>query len=122
MTSAMVDRLILAVLAVDGFVVAVLEVLYLPTYLGGAQFPISILVAAVVNVALVLVTTRITQRGVLVLAPLLAWVLGLVVCMMQVPGGSIVLTQTEHTRTLLLLLMGLGPAVLTAAYRRRTTA
>ena len=112
------DFLILVFLVVDGFVTAILEVLYLPLYLGGHPFPISIAVAAVLNVALVVLASTITTRGGFVVAPLVAWVVGLFLCSVSTPGGSVIMTSHEQGRTLLLLIVGLVPAIGYLALRR----
>lgn len=112
------DYLILAFLVVDGFITAILEVLYLPAYLGTHQFPISIAVAAVLNVALVALAATVTRRGGLIALPLLTWLIGLGVCTMSTSGGSVIMTSHEQGRTLLLLVIGLLPAILFLVLRR----
>jgi hypothetical protein len=112
------DFAILVFLAFDGFLTAVLEVLYLPLYVAGHQFPVSIVVAAVVNLALVLLVASVTSRGGFLVAPLLLWVVGLFVCAMSTPGGSVIMTSHEQGRTLVLLVVGLLPAAGYLALRR----
>lgn len=111
------DYLILAVLMVDGFVTAIVQVLYLPSSIGTHEFPISIAVAAVLNVALVYLASTVASGGLAVL-PLLAWGFGLMVCTMSTSGGSVLMTNHETGRTLLLLLVGLLPAVAYLSLRR----
>jgi hypothetical protein len=107
---AAVGRLALVLLVVDGFITALLEVLYLPLYVGSTPLPITVVVAAVVNVGLVVSAARLTGRIAVVGAPLVAWLVGFGVCLLSTRGGSVVLSQHEGGRTLLLLVVGLLPA------------
>lgn len=100
--------LLAAVLVFDGLLTLVLEVLFLPIYVGGHPFPITAVIAAVVNVLLVramgLVVTRPAAMGL----PLIAWLFGYLVCASPGPGGDIMLVA-DWTAALLLAL-GLAPA------------
>ncbi|MFC8044250.1 hypothetical protein [Nocardia sp. NPDC057353] len=97
--------IILVVLTVDAVITLLLEVLYLPTYLGSVAFPISALVAGAVNTALVYAASTVSDRTVLQLLPLIVWTLGFLVCATTGPGGDMLLGSTWQT--LLLLLCGL---------------
>lgn len=97
--------IILVVLTADALITLVLEVLYLPTYLGSVAFPISALVAGAVNIGLVYAASTVTDRIGLQLLPLIAWTLGFLVCATSGPGGDVLLGSTWQT--LLLLLCGL---------------
>lgn len=97
--------IILVVLTVDALVTLVLEVLYLPTYLGSVAFPLSALIAGAVNIGLVYVASTVSDRTGLQLLPLIVWTLGFLVCATTGPGGDVLLGSTWQT--LLLLLCGL---------------
>lgn len=108
--------LLAAVLVFDGLLTLVLEVLFLPLYVGRHPFPITAVIAAVVNVLLVramgLVVTRPAAMGL----PLIAWLFGYLVCASPGPGGDIMLAA-DWTAALLLAL-GLAPAAV-YLFRRR---
>ena len=98
----------MALLVFDGFLCAVLSVLFLPLWLGATPFPISILFAAVVNVLLVIAARSVTGRVSSGLLPLGGWLVGFVLCMFGGPGGDILLLPSVWT--VLLLVGGLVPA------------
>lgn len=102
------DRVLLAVLMFDGFLCAVLSVLFLPLYVGGTPFPIVILIAAVANLMLVRTARSVTGRGGTGFLPLAAWLFGFAVCLIGGPGGDIVLLQSVWT--LLLVIGALVPS------------
>ncbi|MGC0362958.1 hypothetical protein ABH922_000942 [Rhodococcus sp. 27YEA15] len=104
---AWLDPIILGVLIFNGFTCAVLSVLFLPTYIGSTPFPISILVAAVVNLALVVTARGVTKSGTAAL-PLIGWVAGFVLCMIGGPGGDVLVLSSPLT--LLLVAGALVPA------------
>ncbi|TXG92858.1 hypothetical protein DW322_18370 [Rhodococcus rhodnii] len=108
MPRRVVELLGITVLVVDGFLCAVFAVLFLPTYLGGVAAPVSVVAAAVVNVLLVMGVRQFTDRIGVAFAPLAAWLAGFVLCMAGGPGGDVLLTA--DVRTLLLFVLGLGPA------------
>lgn len=101
------DPVILGVLIFDGFLCAVLSVLFLPTHLGTTAFPISILVAAVANLALVIAARTVTTPGRAAL-PLAGWIVGFLVCMVGGPGGDVLVLSSPLT--LLLLVGAIAPA------------
>ncbi|NUS45504.1 MAG: hypothetical protein HOQ24_17660 [Mycobacteriaceae bacterium] len=115
------SRVVLALLVLDGFVTAVLEVLYLPTYLGQYPFPLSVALAAVLNAALVFAAATVAAgSGLRMAAPLIAWITGLACCAFALaPGGSILLTAGMSGRALLLLIVGATPAALYAMFTSR---
>ncbi|MBF6174466.1 hypothetical protein IU476_23640 [Nocardia blacklockiae] len=96
------------VLVFDGVLSLALEVLYLPSYLGGTPFPISVLAAAVVNVLLVMGMGVVVARPAAMALPLLAWLLGFLICSASGPGGDVLLTDSWTSP--LLLGCGLIPA------------
>lgn len=108
MTEKTADHVVLAVLTVDGFITAILGALFLPAYIGSVPFPISAVCTAVVNIALVYLAARVTDRNILTALPLVGWGLGFLLCMGQGPGGDIILAATWQT--LVFLLLGLAPA------------
>ncbi|MGW0172554.1 hypothetical protein ACWDUM_01785 [Rhodococcus sp. NPDC003322] len=101
------DRFILVLLVFDGFLTAILAVLFLPARLGSAPFPVSVLAAAVVNVLLVLGARTVTDRPGRYALPLAGWFVGFLVCMVGGPGGDSLLIA--DWRSLLLLVGGLVP-------------
>src|SRR6478735_3358206 len=101
-------RVTLALLVFDGFLCAVLSVLFLPTYLGATPFPISILAAAVANLALVIAARSPTGRVGTGVLPLTGWGFGFLLCMFGGPGGDVLMLASVWT--LLLLIGSLVPA------------
>lgn len=106
--SGFLDRIVLALLVFDGFLTAILAVLFLPVRVGEVPVPLSALVAALVNVLLVVGARSVTDRPGRAALPLLGWFVGFAVCMVGGPGGDAVLLA--DWRTLLLLAGGLIPA------------
>ncbi|MCQ4119933.1 hypothetical protein [Rhodococcus tibetensis] len=104
-------RVTLALLVFDGFLCAVLAVLFLPMYLGATPFPVSILVAGAVNVALVIAARSATGRVGSAALPLVGWTAGFLLCMLGGPGGDILLLASAWT-----LLLFLGGLISPAAY------
>ncbi|WP_024800001.1 hypothetical protein [Nocardia sp. BMG51109] len=96
------------VLVFDGALSLALEVLYLPAYIGGTAFPVSALFAVVVNVLLVAGMSVVVTRPAAMALPLLAWLLGFLVCSTTGPGGDVLLT--DNWTTPLLLACGLVPS------------
>ncbi|MFI5777939.1 hypothetical protein [Nocardia sp. NPDC051570] len=97
-----------AVLVLDGLLSLALEVLYLPTYVGSTPVPISAGVAAVVNVALIAGMGVVVTRPAALSLPLVAWLLGFLICSTAGPGGDVMLT--DDWTSPLLLACGLVPA------------
>jgi hypothetical protein len=106
---------IIGVLVLDALITLALEVLYLPTYIGTVAFPLSAVLAGVVNVLLVMGVRSITHRVRAMLLPLAAWTLGFLTCSVTGPGGYIMLGS--DWRTLLLLFCGLVPPLLYIYFR-----
>lgn len=107
--TAVLDRVVhvvLALLVFDALLTLVLEVLFLPLYVGSIAFPISAVLAAVVNVLLILGARTVTDRTGLQSLPLIAWCLGFVVLLFGGPGGDVLLAPIWQT--LLLLIMGIA--------------
>ncbi|MEE2034527.1 hypothetical protein [Rhodococcus chondri] len=99
---------LVGLLVADGALCAVLSVFYLGLYIGGVPFPITILLAAVINLLLVMAVR--TETGSLGTAawPLLAWVVGFGLCLLGGPGGDMVVVA--DWRILLLPIAALAPA------------
>ncbi|MEV6767165.1 hypothetical protein AB0N05_00885 [Nocardia sp. NPDC051030] len=127
-------------LAVDALITLVLEVLFLPIYAGQARVPgsepvlamaaplastsmtegaipvpVTVLVAAIVNVLLVMGMSVVTSKIPVMIIPLMVWTLGFLVCASTGPGGDIMLMSDWPT--MLLLIAGLLPAGLYLYWR-----
>jgi hypothetical protein len=92
----------------DGFLSAVLGVLFLPTYLGGVAFPLSALVSGLANVLLVLAAQSVVGPGRRAAWPMVGWGVGFLLCAVGGPGGDVLLPQTWPS--LALLVLGVFPA------------
>ncbi|MBF6327345.1 hypothetical protein IU452_02305 [Nocardia transvalensis] len=97
-----------ALLVFDAVLSLALEVLYLPTYVGGTPVPISAAAAAVGNVLLVAGMGVVVSRPAAMALPLIAWLLGFLICSTAGPGGDVLLTDDWSSP--LLLACGLIPA------------
>ncbi len=106
---------IISVLVLDALITLVLEVLYLPTYINTVAFPLSAVLAGVVNILLVMGVRSITHRVGVMILPLAAWTFGFLLCSVSGPGGDILLGS--DWRTLLLLFCGLVPPLLYIYFR-----
>lgn len=105
----LLSGLIVALLLFDALLTLVVEVLFLPLYLGSLAVPVSALLAAPINVALVYGMESVTGRLGFLFAPVVAWVFGFLVFASRGPGGDVMLGS--DARTLLLLACGvLAPA------------
>jgi hypothetical protein len=106
----LLDTATLAVLVVDGFLVAVVAALFLPAYLGAVAFPISAVLAALANVALIYAARSVRDSLAVAALPLAGFGAGFLAGVTEGPGGDIVLGASWQT--LLLLVLGAGiPAV-----------
>ncbi|WP_282781370.1 MULTISPECIES: hypothetical protein [unclassified Nocardia] len=129
---------IAALLVLDGVVSLVLEALFLPIYLGHADvvaahpttaqaaalaadltagavpFPVTALIAAVVNVLLLKGMSTVTDRLGLIALPLTAWTLSYLLLTFGGPGGDVLFVNDWPT--LALLVCGLLPAGLYLYY------
>jgi hypothetical protein len=102
-----VAGLVLLVLLVDALLLAAVELLYLPLRIGPVPVPITILLAAVTTPWLVRSAARLGGGGVVAAAPLVTWVLGVLVLGMAGPGGDVLLPV--HWRSVVLLGAGMFP-------------
>ena len=81
---------ILAVLAFDGVLSAVVGALLLPLYLGSIPCPVSALISGLVNAALVWAALQWTAAPRVAALPLWAWLLTVAALTLGGPGGDIV--------------------------------
>jgi hypothetical protein len=105
---SLLGALLAGLLVFNGLLTLVLEVLFLPSYIGSIPFPITAGVAAVVNVLLVLGMGTVVARPGAMSMPLLAWLFGFLICSTGGPGGDVLLA--DNWTTPLLLACGLIPA------------
>ncbi|WP_016697353.1 hypothetical protein [Actinoalloteichus spitiensis] len=117
------DWLLLAMLVLDAVVLALLALFFLPLRVGVVPVPVTAVLAGATNVLLVLAAGRISGRMRVAGAPLLAWVVVVIVFGVAGPGGDVVLMG--DWRGLLLLALGaLPPAMvlgtLSGRYRAAT--
>ena len=86
----MLGRVVLALLAVDGVISAVVGALLLPSYLGTIPFPVSALAAGAVNTALVWSAGQWTDSMRLAALPLWTWLAAVVAMTFGGPGGDVI--------------------------------
>ncbi|AIY47830.2 hypothetical protein MFORT_05989 [Mycolicibacterium fortuitum subsp. fortuitum DSM 46621 = ATCC 6841 = JCM 6387] len=86
----MLGRIVLALLAVDGIISAVVGALLLPTFIGPIPFPVSALAAGAVNTALVWAAMYWTDSMRIAALPLWTWLAAVVVMIFGGPGGDII--------------------------------
>ncbi|MEX0579834.1 MAG: hypothetical protein WD228_01850 [Mycobacterium sp.] len=105
---------VLALLAVDGVLSAVLGALLLPLYFGSIPVPVSALLSGLVNAALVWAAGYWTGSKRLAALPLWSWLLTVAVLTVGGPGGDIVFGGRGILAysVLILLLLGALPAAL----------
>lgn len=106
------NRLLLALLTFDGFVVGLLSVAFAYQRFGGVALPVAALIGGLLNAVLLWLAAGYTSAP-WRYAPLGAW--GLVVVIaggIPGPGGDVILSTSGNylVQTLLLLVLGVGPA------------
>ncbi|MCE6994528.1 hypothetical protein LZG04_06850 [Saccharothrix sp. S26] len=114
----MSDRLALVAIAAAAFVLAVLELFFLPLRLDGTllprvddlPFPVTVVVAVVTTPLLVLAASRHASRTVGAVSPLLVWMGTLLLFGLFGPGGDVVLLN--DWRTLVLFAGGALPSAI----------
>ncbi|MDG3012729.1 hypothetical protein G4X40_21555 [Rhodococcus sp. D2-41] len=106
---SILDRVIMGLLIVDGVILAVLAVLFLPLHVGSVPMPVSALVAGVLNVLIILEACRLSDRTWVRALPLIAWTAAFAVCTFGGPGGDVLLPSNWTTP--LLLVLGVVPAL-----------
>ncbi|MBF6210836.1 hypothetical protein IU487_07205 [Nocardia puris] len=135
---APVRAILLVLLTLSGVFTLAFEVLYLPIYLGSTDlrtgtetlvaaplaaqagpgvfvFPITALLAGVLNVALVAAARTLTDSLRVALLPVVAWTFAFLACTVAGPGGDLVLMSDWPT--LLLLVCGLAPPIAYVYFR-----
>ncbi|MGW0178485.1 hypothetical protein [Nocardia sp. NPDC003345] len=105
---ALVYRLLgpvlIAVLVLVAVLTLIVEVLYLPLYIGGVAVPVTAVLAAPVNLALVWAAGTVTSRLSVLFLPVGAWLAAFLVAASSGPGGDVPLRS--DLATLLLFLCG----------------
>ncbi|MEH3143495.1 MAG: hypothetical protein PGN37_25770 [Mycobacterium kyogaense] len=102
----------LAVLAVDGVLSALMAVFFLPLRVGGVPVPVSAVLSGAINVALVWVALQWTSSTRLAAAPLWAWLATVLLCTFGGPGDDIVFggVGLMEYASILLIAVGALPA------------
>ncbi|OBF14473.1 hypothetical protein [Mycobacterium sp. ACS4331] len=104
--------IVLTLLAVDGVICAVMSALLLPLYIGVVPFPVSALVAGLVNVALVWAASQWTTETRVAALPLWTWLITTGLLTFGGPGGDIMFGGSGWRAfyPILLIVVGAGPA------------
>ena len=112
--SARRSGVVLAVLALDGVLVAVAGAFLLPLYLGPVPFPVSALLSGLINAALVWAAASWTDSRRLAALPMWTWLATVAALTLGGPGGDIVFggPGIMGYSVLLLVLLGALPAAL----------
>ncbi|MCV7229915.1 hypothetical protein [Mycolicibacterium komossense] len=105
---SLLGAFVLVLLAIDGILCAVASALFLPLYIGRLPFPISAVIAGLVNAALVWAAMYWTPSNRFAALPLWTWLLTVGALTFAGPGGDIVFSDIGLM--LLLLVLGSGPA------------
>jgi hypothetical protein len=107
-----VRAVVLTLLAVDGVLCALASAFLLPLYIGRVPFPISALIAGVVNLYLVWAAMQWTTSMRLAAIPLLSWLAAVGTLTFGGPGGDIIFAGTglHGLRVVLFIAVGAGPA------------
>jgi hypothetical protein len=101
-------RPVLALLALDGVVSAIIGAFLLPLYLGPVPFPVSAVVSGLLNAALVWAASHWTDSKRLVALPLWTWLAAVAVLSFGGPGGDIVFGGPGIMGLSVLILVALG--------------
>ncbi|WP_127782258.1 hypothetical protein [Rhodococcus sp. X156] len=102
-------RLCLGLLVLYAAVLAVLESLFLPVYVGVVPLPVGAFAAALTNAGLVWLAGRLTPRTGVAALPLVGWVLVVLALATGGPGGDQV--PPQDWRLMALFGFGVVPAV-----------
>lgn len=105
------DRVLFGFLLLDTVVLALVELLFLPSWIGSTPFPITTAVAAVTTPMLVAAAGRISPTMQVAGAPLVVWFATVFVFGITGPGGDVMLIGNDW-RTLLLICSGTLPSAL----------
>ncbi|NLV78514.1 MAG: hypothetical protein GXY65_04065 [Rhodococcus sp.] len=115
-------RGVVALLIADGALCAILSVLFLGLYIGPVPFPITILLAACVNLVLVMAVHRETGSTRTALWPLVAWGVAFLLCLMGGPGSDQLVMADWRMLLLPIAALGAGGAYLFSARIKAITA
>jgi hypothetical protein len=99
---------VLILLAADGIICAIVAALFLPLHIGVVPFPVSAVVAGLVNTALVWAAMYWTSSNRLAALPLWTWLATIGALTFAGPGGDIVFSDIGPL--LLLVVLGAVPA------------
>jgi hypothetical protein len=113
---------VLTLLAVDGALCAVAAAFFLPIRIGSVPFPISALIAGLVNAALVWAALQWTSAPWLAGLPLWTWLLTVAAMTLGGPGDDIVFGGDGIMAYAAFLLIVLGTLPPAALLRRHLTA
>ncbi|BBZ32262.1 hypothetical protein [Mycolicibacterium confluentis] len=102
--------IVLALLAVDGVICAVMSALLLPLYIGVIPFPISAIVAGLVNLALVWAASQWTTETRIAALPLWTWLITAGLLTFGGPGGDIMFGGSGWRAFYPILLIAVGAA------------
>lgn len=105
------DRVVFGFLLLDAVLLALIELFFLPAYIGTVQFPITAALAVVSTPLLVSEAGRLSKRRAVAVAPLVVWFLTVFVFGLFGPGGDVVLLGNDW-RTLLLIGGGTLPSAM----------
>nr|WP_233151480.1 hypothetical protein [Mycobacterium lehmannii] len=112
---------VLTLLAIDGVLCAIASAMFLPLRLGSIPFPISALIAGLVNAALVWAALHWTSSPRVAALPLWTWLLTVAVMTLAGPGDDVIFGGAgvmEYAALLLIVCGTLPPAaVLRAAVK-----
>ncbi|WP_442791847.1 hypothetical protein [Mycolicibacterium sp. ND9-15] len=113
---------VLTLLAIDGVLCAVAAAFFLPLRLGTTPFPVSAVIAGVVNAALVWAALHWTSSPRVAALPLWTWLLTVALMTLGGPGDDVIFGGVELLEYAALLLIALGtlpPAAVLRAYVKR---
>ncbi|OBG84914.1 hypothetical protein A5733_01825 [Mycobacterium sp. NS-7484] len=112
-------RIVLALLAVDGVISAVVGALLLPSYVGSIPFPVSALASGALNAALVWAAMHWTDSMRIAALPLWTWLATVVLMTFGGPGEDLIFAGRGLMAysSLIFIVVGALPAV--AMLRRR---
>ncbi|MCV7377476.1 hypothetical protein BST11_20710 [Mycobacterium alsense] len=112
-TDPAIRFVVLALLAVDGILSALIGALLLPTYIGAIPFPISGLISGLLNAALVWAAGLWARSARVAALPLWTWLLTVAVMSVGGPGGDVILGGRGLMAygALVLIVLGVTPPV-----------
>lgn len=103
--------IVLVALVLDALLLAAVELLYLPLWIGAVPFPITVLLAAVSTPWLVRSAAALGGPSWVAAVPLVVWVVALLGFGIAGPGGDVLLPA--DWRSLLLMAGGIFPGAVT---------